>query len=200
MITTFYSPVLNSNAINPVSGIVARASAVSHVIANIVNASLVVMTTVMGLTIEKYFSMLIAVSVNRDDASNRMFIKPFSWHKLSPNIQSRVKHVIIENGIQSKATPRSAHAWFRMNMFVRVRKPGVRQIVTINVMLPNMASSMTIPRTGANTKYSTPGSSTAFSSSSFNGEEFRVRLKFEYAIVVPVDIERELVSSHFTPA
>lgn len=164
LVINLYSPVLNSNAINPVSGIVARASAVSHVIATIVNANLVVMTTVMGLTIEKYFSILIAVRVNRDEASNRMFIKPFSWHKLSPNIQSRVKHVIIENGIQSKATPRSAHAWFRMNMFVRVRKPGFRQIVTINVMLPNMASSMTIPRAGANAKYSTPGSATAFSS------------------------------------
>jgi len=143
------------------------------------------MTTAMGLTMEKYFSMLIAVSVNSDEASNRMYMKPFSWHRPSPNTQPRVKHVAIENGMQNKATPTSAHAWFRINIFVRVRKLAVRQIVTINVMFPNIATSMTIARARANTKYSVPrlSSGFSFSSSLFNSEEFSLWLKFTYAIV-----------------
>ena len=149
----------------------------------IIHVSLVVMTTARGLTMEKYFSMLIAVSVNSDEASNRMFMKPFSWHRLSPSTQPPVKHVAIENGMQSKATPMSAHAWFRINMFVRVRRMAVRQIVTINVMFPNMATSMTIPRAGPNTKYSVPYFSSAmsaflFSSSLFSCVEFPAWLKF----------------------
>ena len=74
----------------PVNGKVASPSAVNHVMATMVTVTFFVMTTLIGLTMEKYFSMLIEVSVNNDEASNRMFTNPFRWHILSPNIQSRV--------------------------------------------------------------------------------------------------------------
>ena len=68
---------MKSNAIKSVSGIEARISAAIHVIATISRASLVVIKPDIGLTIEKYFSMLIAVSVKREQHSKRMFINPF---------------------------------------------------------------------------------------------------------------------------
>lgn len=172
----------------PVNGKVASPSAVNHVMATMVTVTFFVMTTLIGLTMEKYFSMLIEVSVNNDEASNRMFTNPFRWHILSPNIQSRVKHVMIENGIQNKATPRSAHAWFKMNMFVHVRSLRVRHIVMIRVMLPDMASSIMSPRTGASTKYSVSGSSYT---SPFEIEEFCSWLKFKSAMVAKPAIEEK---------
>lgn len=72
-----YSPALKSNSVKPVSGIDARMSAAIHVIATILHARFVVMTRAIGLTIEKYFSMLMAVSVKSDEHSNRIFMKPF---------------------------------------------------------------------------------------------------------------------------
>ena len=180
----FRLPVLKSNPIKSVSGIEARISAAIHVIATINRASLVVITPDIGLTIEKYFSMLMAVSVKREQHSKRMFINPFKWHKLSPNIQSREMHVIIENGIHSKATPMSAHARFRINMFVCVRSLDDRKIVAMSVALPNMASSMMTPSAEARTKYSVPGSCAACIIELSSWDEFSLgRLRFDTTIL-----------------
>ena len=76
--STTYLPALKSKVIKPVSGIEARISAAIHVTATMIHASRVVITPDIGLTIEKYFSMLMAVSVKREQPSNRMFTKPFN--------------------------------------------------------------------------------------------------------------------------
>jgi len=73
-----YSPALNLNPCKPVNGIEARIRGAIHVIAIIIQASLVVITRSIGLTMEKYFSMLMAVRVKSDEHSNKMFKKPFN--------------------------------------------------------------------------------------------------------------------------
>lgn len=71
-----------------------------------------------------------------------------------------------------KATPTSAHARFKINRFVRVRRIDLRNIVTMSVTLPNMASSMMKHRAEAKTKYSVPGSSVACTIELSGREEF----------------------------
>ena len=110
----------------PVNGMEARINAANHVMVIMIQASLVVTTLASGFTMVKYFSMLMAVRVNRDEHENKMFKKPFKRHKLSTKIQLREKLVMIENGIQNNATPMSAHARLSMNRFVSLRNFDLR--------------------------------------------------------------------------
>ena len=80
----------------------------------------------------------------------------------------------------------SAHARFRINMFVRVRRQDDRKIVAMSVTLPNMASSMMTPSAEARTKYSVSGSCAARISELLSWVEFSLgTLRFDTIILEP---------------
>lgn len=95
-----------------------------------------------GLQMAKYVSTLIAVSVRRELRQNTMFRNPFNLHRALPSTQPWRKHVYSENGIQSTATPISAHDRLMINMLVRVRSLRRRYTAKQIVPLPTRVASI----------------------------------------------------------
>ena len=91
----------------------------------------------------------------------------------------------------------SAHARFRINMFVRVRRQDDRKIVAMSVTLPNMASSMMTPSAEARKKYSVSGSCAARISELLSWVEFSLgTLRFDTTINLKSERKHDLGVFH----